>query len=218
MKSKPYRYGIKIWVNCKSPSEYVWDSQVYTGQISFAPEKKRGQRVVLDLVKGLGQGYGVTCDNFFTSLELAKELAKQNKTLLCTIKQIRKEVPKIMLSSKSREVNSSLLLFSRDAMMVSYVPRKTNLLFCCLASITIRQLALHNMLSQILYWITKNLRVKCSRHSSYVECNDISTRSIRSFDNLLFKFNVSLPLVTGELLQNTVAVNNVTYKLYNIKI
>ena len=34
----------------------------------------------------------------------------------------------------------------------------------------------------------------------------------------LFKFNVSLPLVTGELLQNTVDVNNVTYKLYNIKI
>ena len=35
--------------------------------------------------------------------------------------------------------------------------------------------------------------------------------------NFLFKFNVSLPLVTGELLQNTVDVNNVTYKLYNIK-
>ena len=34
--------------------------------------------------------------------------------------------------------------------------------------------------------------------------------------NFLFKFNVSLPLVTGELLQNTVDVNNVTYKLYNI--
>ena len=27
--------------------------------------------------------------------------------------------------------------------------------------------------------------------------------------NILFKFNVSLPLVTGELLQNTVDVNNV---------
>ena len=34
--------------------------------------------------------------------------------------------------------------------------------------------------------------------------------------NFLFKFNVSLPLVTGELLQNTVDVNNVTYKLYNM--
>ena len=48
--------------------------------------------------------------------------------------------------------------------------------------------------------------------------DDISTRLIRSFDNLLFKFNVSLPLVTGELLQKRVAVDNVTYKLYNIKI
>ena len=33
--------------------------------------------------------------------------------------------------------------------------------------------------------------------------------------NFLFKFNVSLPLVTGKLLQKTVDVNNVTYKLYN---
>ena len=35
---------------------------------------------------------------------------------------------------------------------------------------------------------------------------NISTRSIRSFDNLFFKFNVSLPLVIGELLQKTVDV------------
>ena len=41
---------------------------------------------------------------------------------------------------------------------------------------------------------------------------------INSFDNLVFKFNVSLPLVTGELLQKTVDVNSVTYKLHNIKI
>ena len=124
MKSKPDRHGIKIWANCENPSGYVWNSQVYTGQISSAPEKKQGKRVVLDLVKDLGQGYGVTCDNFFTSLELAQELAKQNKTLLGTIRQIRKEVPGIMLPSKSRELNSSLFLLSRDAMMVSYVPRK----------------------------------------------------------------------------------------------
>ena len=105
MKSKPDRHDIKIWAKCENSSEYVWNSQVYTSRIhkyiSFAPEKKQAQRVVLDLVKGLDQGYGVTCDNFFTSLELAKELAKQNKTLLGTIKQIRKEVPKTMLPSKS---------------------------------------------------------------------------------------------------------------------
>ena len=82
---------------------------------------------------------------------------------------------------------------------------------------------LHFTSSEVQKW---NISFKCvrvvsfnySRHSSYVECNDISIRSFRSFDNFLFKFNVSLPLVTGELLQNTVDVNNVTYKLYNIKI
>ena len=46
----------------------------------------------------------------------------------------------------------------------------------------------------------------------------ISIRSLCSFNNLLFKFNVSLPLVTRELLQNMVDVNDITYKLYNIKI
>ena len=57
-----------------------------------------------------------------------------------------------------------------------------------------------------------------SRHSSYVECNDFSINHFVLSTNFLFKFNVSLPLVTGELLQNTVDVNNVTYKLYNIKL
>ena len=36
--------------------------------------------------------------------------------------------------------------------------------------------------------------------------------------NLFLKISVSLPLVTGELLQNTVDVSSVTYKLYIIKI
>ena len=36
--------------------------------------------------------------------------------------------------------------------------------------------------------------------------------------NLFFKTNVSLPLVTGELLQKTIDVTSVTYELYNIKI
>ena len=36
--------------------------------------------------------------------------------------------------------------------------------------------------------------------------------------NLFFKLDILLPLVTMELLQNTVVVTSVTYKLYNIKI
>ena len=36
--------------------------------------------------------------------------------------------------------------------------------------------------------------------------------------DLFFKLDISLPLVSGELLQNTVDDTSVTYKLYNIKI
>ena len=97
---------------------------MYKGIISFPPEKKQEQRVVLELEKDLGHGYEVTCDNFFILLELAKELAKQKTNLAWYNKTNLKGSTKIMLSSQSREVNSSLFLFSRDAMMVSYVPRK----------------------------------------------------------------------------------------------
>ena len=83
---------------------------MYTGQQASAPEKEQGQRVVLDLVQGLGQGYERTGDNFFTSPKLAVDLAKQQKTLLGTLRQNKKEVLKVMLPSKSRQVYSSMFL------------------------------------------------------------------------------------------------------------
>ena len=41
-----------------------------------------------------------------------------------TISQIRKEVPKEMLPSKTGALNSSLFLLTGNVTMVSYVPRK----------------------------------------------------------------------------------------------
>ena len=45
-----------------------------------------------------------------------------------------------------------------------------------------------------------------------------TTDQVVLWTNLFFKLNVTLPLVTGELPQNTVDVTSVTYQLYNIKI
>ena len=79
----------------------------------------------------------------------------------------------------------------------------------------------NNELNKIKVWLRNNkislniFKINYILIDNYI---NISIRSLRSFDNLLFKFNVSLPLVTGRLLQNTVDVNKVTYKLYNIKI
>ena len=113
--------------------------------------------MVLDLEKSLGRGCGITCDNFFALLELTKELAKKQNSAWYYTRQIRKKIPRVMLPSKSRKVNSSLLLYSRDDNSMFH--EKISLLYFCLVNITIIQLALHNMVNQIIFRITTNLRV-----------------------------------------------------------
>ena len=46
----------------------------------------------------------------------------------------------------------------------------------------------------------------------------LQTDQVAFSTNLLFILDVLLPLVTGELLQNTGNVTSVAHKLYNIKI
>ncbi|KRZ70418.1 PiggyBac transposable element-derived protein 4 [Trichinella papuae] len=94
MKSKPDRYGVKMWMLCDVRTGYIWCVQIYTGKIGQNQEREQGKQVVLDLASDLGPVYGITTDNFFTSLDLARALLPQKKTLLGTIRQRCKEVPK----------------------------------------------------------------------------------------------------------------------------
>jgi len=77
--SKPGKYKIKIWALCDSVTSYVYNMQVYTGREEGQNRQvNQGQRVVLDLISGLEKsGRNVTCDNFFTSISLAREPAKR---------------------------------------------------------------------------------------------------------------------------------------------
>ena len=128
MKSKPDKYGIKVWTLCDARSNYAWNMQVYTGKTGAAPEKEQGKRVVLDLVSELQSGYGVTTDNFFTSLSLADALGKQHKTLTGTMRNRRRGVPVALRPDKFRSEHSSQFVYTKDTMMVSYVPIKDVLL------------------------------------------------------------------------------------------
>ncbi|XP_053968281.1 piggyBac transposable element-derived protein 4-like [Anastrepha ludens] len=54
MPSKPEQYGIKFWLLVCSKTCYVWKIQPYLGKpVGGLAEKNQGQRVVLDLVRGL---------------------------------------------------------------------------------------------------------------------------------------------------------------------
>lgn len=47
MKSKPDKYGIKIWTLCDSTNTYCWNLQVYTGMINNMPEKEQGNNEMI---------------------------------------------------------------------------------------------------------------------------------------------------------------------------
>ncbi|XP_034533127.1 piggyBac transposable element-derived protein 4-like [Notolabrus celidotus] len=124
MPKKPGKYGIKIWVACDVPTNYVWRMQVYLGKAAGdAPEVGQGKRVVIDLTKGL-RGHTVTCDNFFTSHALAQELLKRKMALVGTIRSNKPELPPQLLRIKKRAVLSSLFAFTKNTTFVSYVPKR----------------------------------------------------------------------------------------------
>jgi len=103
MKSKPDKYGIKVWVLADSNNYYVKDFQVYLGKQKDKREVNQAERVVLDLSTSLEPGVNITVDNFFTSISLANKLFEKNLTLLGTLRKNRKGIPKEMTETKGRE-------------------------------------------------------------------------------------------------------------------
>ena len=51
MKSKPAKYGIKVWAAADVKTSYLYNLQVYTGKLlGNAPEKNQGRWILCDTV------------------------------------------------------------------------------------------------------------------------------------------------------------------------
>ena len=125
MKSKPDKYGLKVWVLADAENAYAFNSQIYLGKQGDTVEVGQARRVVHDLISPVtGTGRNVTFDNFFTSVGLAEDLMKENLTILGTIRANKREIPPDFQKSALREVHSTRFGFARDMTLVSYVPKK----------------------------------------------------------------------------------------------
>ena len=116
-----------MWAACDAESSYAWKMQIYTGKSSSASEKEKNQgaRVVMDLTEGLSGPRNVTCDNFFTSYELARRLLDdRGLTVVGTVRKNKPELPRALLDAKGRAVFSSKFAFTPAAALVSYVPKR----------------------------------------------------------------------------------------------
>lgn len=129
IKSKPGRYGIKVWASADVDTSYLHNLQVYTGKLEGnKPEREQGYRVVMDMSEPLfGSGRGITTDNFFTSMKLAQDLLTKNLTLLGTVRKNKTDTPLELSTKVNRSVTSSKFAFSGDITMVSYIPKKNRM-------------------------------------------------------------------------------------------
>ena len=96
MPAKPDKYGQKYWLAVDVEANYLVNGFPYLGK-----NDKRGCNerlsdfVVMKLMQPfLGKGRNVTTDNYFTSVELAKNLKQKKTSLLGTVNKARREIPR----------------------------------------------------------------------------------------------------------------------------
>lgn len=103
MGNKPDKFGLKFWLAVDVENKYLFNGFPYLGKDDTrSADVSVATDVVMKLMKPLFmKGYNVTCDNYFTSLNLAKLLAKNQCSLVGTIRQNRREIPDRAKAKKS---------------------------------------------------------------------------------------------------------------------
>ena len=130
--SKPAKYGLKYWSIVDTDSSYVLNLDIYLGKnAQLVREGSVGESVVNKLAEPYfyKEFRTLTTDNFFSSVELAKKLFSKNIFFVGTLRKNKPEIPSEFLPNKKRTINSSLYGFKDFVTLVSYVPKKVNLLF-----------------------------------------------------------------------------------------
>ena len=122
IQSKPDKYGQKIWLAVDRDSNYIVNASPYFGKDDQRPDNVRvADHVVLKLMAPyLKKGRNVTCDNFFTSMTLAKALQQKSTTIVGTMNRARREVPTIVKTAQDPLFSTTLLKHEDRATMTIY--------------------------------------------------------------------------------------------------
>ncbi len=131
IKSKPRKWGMKLWCLADAVTGYVQTFSVYTG-VTPEAQGSLSYRVVINLIKlsGLaGFGYRLFVDNFFTSVELFQDLFSNFLTLACgTVRLGRRGFPKTVVSKKPenlpKERGSSVCAQKGPLLVTAWQDRK----------------------------------------------------------------------------------------------
>lgn len=130
--NKPSKYGIKIPMMCDSGTKYMINAMPYIGKATNTNGLPLGEYYVKELSRPIhGTNRNITCDNWFSSVPLAKQLLLEpyKLTLVGTIRSNQVEIPEEMKNTRSRSIGTSMFCYDGCFTLVSYKPKPSKIVY-----------------------------------------------------------------------------------------
>lgn len=169
---KPDKYGIKIVTMCDARTYFMIDAIPYIGK---EQGKTSAEYYINKLTETIhGSGRNITCDNWFMSVPLVEQMARDhNLTLTGTLRRNKREIPQSFLANRQKTINTSQFGFSDKTMLVSFTPKKNK----CVLLLS----SMHNQPE-----VNKN-----SNKPEVIEFYNSTKGGVDTFDKMVHSYTVS---------------------------
>ncbi|XP_018398737.1 PREDICTED: piggyBac transposable element-derived protein 4-like [Cyphomyrmex costatus] len=134
IKSKPDKYGIKILCLNDSKTFYMLNAIPYTGKVTTKRLENVPSYYVRQLSSSIhGTSRNITCDNWFTSIELINMMKHEHSlTMVGTIRKNKRQIP--LVFRRSASVGNARYVYTNDMTLLSFTPKK-NKVVCLVSSL-----------------------------------------------------------------------------------
>ncbi|KAG5865753.1 PiggyBac transposable element-derived protein 4, partial [Gonioctena quinquepunctata] len=123
IKNKKDKYGIKFYLLTESNGT-IMKIQIYTGAADDMGGKGHATKIVLNLANNyLDQGYSLYMDNFYNSVDLARQLLERNTYCTGTLRNGRKGSPSQVKTAKLKS-GESVQSYSRQICVVKWKDKR----------------------------------------------------------------------------------------------
>lgn len=128
MPNKPDKFGFKFWILAEVETKFVCNILPYLGacERSERGDETLADYVVMRLIEPFQNlGYNVCCDNFFTSLQLAKKLTAKETSVVGTMRKNRRELSPAIVQNCATQYESKFFWQKESkACVVTYQCKK----------------------------------------------------------------------------------------------
>lgn len=124
LPSNPGKYGMNIWWIADSETKYSLCGLHYLGKEGNQRATGLGKKVVEELSNPYQRtNRNITCDYYFTDINLARNFLGNGLTIVGTVKKNKRFIHEEFLLIKSKEKGSSMFGFTPEFSLVSYIPQ-----------------------------------------------------------------------------------------------